>query len=88
LKPAAFALYQNAPNPARGKTTFAFSLAAAGPASLTVYDLAGRKVWGHEENFGEGANEVAASLAFAPGVYVYRLEAGGKIAAKKMVVIQ
>ena len=88
VKPAAFALYQNAPNPTRGATTFAFSLPQAGPASLTVYDLAGRKVWRHEGNFGEGSNEVAASFAFPPGVYVYRLEAGGEVAAKKMVVIQ
>ena len=88
LKPAAFALYGNAPNPARGATTFAFSLPAAGPASLTVYDLAGRKVWRYGETFAAGANEVAASLAFAPGVYVYRLEAGGEAAARKIVIIK
>jgi hypothetical protein len=85
-KAAAFALHGNAPNPARGATTFAFSLPAAGPASLAVYDLAGREVWRHEGTFEAGANEVGATFELAPGVYVYRLKAGGEAAARKMVV--
>jgi hypothetical protein len=87
-KPAAFALYQNAPNPTRGKTTFAFSLAATGSAELAVYDLAGREVWRYEGTFAEGKNELTATLELAPGVYVYRLQAGAKAAAKKMVVVK
>ncbi len=87
-KAAAFALYQNAPNPTRGATTFAFSLPAAGPAQLKIYDLAGREVWRHEGNFAEGENELATTFNLAPGVYVYRLEAGGEAAAKRMVVVK
>jgi len=33
-----------------------------------------------------GANEVGATFELAPGVYVYRLNAGGEAAARKMVV--
>jgi hypothetical protein len=88
VKPAAFALYQNAPNPTRGATAFAFSLAENGPAALAVYDVAGREVWRHEETFAAGANELEAALELAPGVYVYRLRAGDKAAAKKMVVVR
>ncbi len=87
-KPAAFALYQNAPNPTRGKTTFAFSLAAAGPAELAVYDLVGREVWRHGGTYAEGANELEATFDLAPGVYVYRLQDGAKAAAKKMIVVK
>jgi aminopeptidase N len=87
-KPVAFALHQNAPNPTRGRTTLAFSLAAAGPASLAVYDLAGREVWRREGTFAEGANELEAAFDLAPGVYVYRLTAGSEAAAKKMVVVE
>jgi hypothetical protein len=87
-KPAAFVLYQNAPNPTRGKTTFAFSLAAAGSAELAVYDLAGRKVWRHEDTYAEGANKLEATFDLAPGVYVYRLQAGAKAAVEKMVVVK
>ncbi len=88
IKPAAFSLYQNSPNPTRGTTTFAFSLAAAGPAALAVYDLAGREVWRHEGNFSKGENELEAALELAPGVYVYHLQAGREAAAKKMVVVK
>jgi hypothetical protein len=87
-KRAAFALYQNAPNPARGTTTFAFSLAEGGPASLSVYDLAGREVWRHEATFAAGDNELELTFDLAPGVYVYRLMAGSEDAAKKMVVVE
>lgn len=85
---AAFALYQNTPNPTRGATTFAFSLPEAGPAALAVYDLAGREVWRREGDFASGANAVEAAFDFAPGVYVYRLTAGGDAAARKMVVLR
>ncbi|UCH78989.1 MAG: T9SS type A sorting domain-containing protein [Candidatus Coatesbacteria bacterium] len=85
-KPYAFALYQNAPNPTRGATTFSFSLPAAGPAALTVYDLAGREVWQYEGDFAEGLNDVEAAFALAPGVYLYRLAAGNDAASRKMVV--
>jgi hypothetical protein len=88
LKPAAFALHQNAPNPARGTTTFAFSLPAAGPASLAVYDMAGREVWRRDGTFAAGANELQATFELAPGVYVYRLDAAGNRAAKKMVLVR
>jgi aminopeptidase N len=85
-----FALAQNYPNPARDVTTVAFSLPAAGEANLTVYDLAGRKVGATWTGVcGEGDNEAAVDVsALAPGVYTYRLTAGGEAAARKMVVVK
>ena len=85
---ASFALAQNRPNPARGATTIAFSVPAACDASITVYDVAGRKVavlFAGAAKAGE--NEVSLNVSsLAPGVYAYRLEAGGATAARKMVV--
>jgi hypothetical protein len=83
-----FALAQNRPNPARTATTFAFSVPAACDATLTVYDLAGRKVATPFAGTAKaGANELAVDVStLAPGVYTYRLEAGGEAAAKRMVV--
>jgi hypothetical protein len=85
-----FALAQNAPNPARAMTTFAFSVPAACEATLTVYDLAGRKVAVPFAGAAQaGENEISVNVsAFAPGVYTYRLEAGGEAAAKRMVVVR
>jgi hypothetical protein len=87
---AAFGLAQNRPNPARAATTVAFSVPAPCEATLAVYDLAGRKVavpFAGAAMAGENEIKVDAS-ALAPGVYTYRLEAGGEAAAKRMVVVR
>jgi hypothetical protein len=85
-----FALAQNRPNPARVTTTFAFSVPASCDATLTVYDIAGRKVAVPFAGAAKaGENELAVDVSpLAPGVYTYRLEAGGAAAAKRMVVVR
>jgi hypothetical protein len=86
---AAFAVAQNVPNPARAKTTVAFSVPAACDATLTVYDLAGRRVASRVIAAKAGPNELDVDVsALAPGVYTYRLEAAGEAAAKRMVVVR
>jgi hypothetical protein len=91
VKPkAAFALAQNAPNPARASTTVAFSVPEACDAALVLYDIAGRKVaTPYAGRAKAGENELAVDVStLAPGVYTYRLEAGGEAAAKRMVVVR
>ncbi|HUU57557.1 MAG TPA: M1 family aminopeptidase [bacterium] len=85
----AFALAPNHPNPARGSTTVTFSLPAPGAVTLSVYDVAGRKVGVLAAPACKaGENElVVDTSALAPGVYAYRLEAGGETAARRMVVV-
>jgi hypothetical protein len=86
-KARTFALYQNAPNPFAGTTTFTFELPAASDAKLAIYDAAGRKVADVAEgHFAAGRHEVDLARELAPGVYVYRLDAGPNTAARKMVV--
>jgi hypothetical protein len=87
---ASFALAHNAPNPARTTTTFAFCVPSACDATLTLYDIAGRKVATPFAGAAKaGENEVSLDVsALAPGVYTYRLEAGGEAAAKRMVVVR
>jgi hypothetical protein len=90
---ASFSLAACYPNPARESVTIKYGLATAGEARLAVYDLSGRKV----ATVAEGAAAVgehdvtwnlttAAGARVAPGIYVYRLEAGGATAARRMVV--
>ncbi len=83
-----FALGQNYPNPARNSTTIPFSLEAATDVSLALYDLAGRRVGTLFRGFAHaGTHEVRADVSsLPPGVYVYRLDAAGDGAAKKMVI--
>ena len=87
-KAHAFALFQNAPNPVARATTFTFELAEGADVRLAVYDAAGRKVADVAEGyFAPGQHGVPFACRLAPGVYVYRLEAGANVAARKMVVV-
>jgi hypothetical protein len=83
----AFALYQNVPNPASDSTTFSFELAESAYVKLAIYDAAGRKVADVADgSFAPGKHDVLFAGDLAPGIYVYRLDAGGKSAVRKMVV--
>jgi hypothetical protein len=89
-KPLSFRLAQSFPNPAREKTTIAFALAEAGDVTLEVFDLSGRKVAtiaeGHRS---AGENEATLDTGtLAAGVYIYRLRAGDKVAAKRLAVVK
>lgn len=88
VEKGAFALAQNAPNPARSTTKINFSLPAAGDAKLSIYDLAGRRISTlNLANRAVGPNDVAVDVStLAAGIYVYRLEAGEFSATRKMVV--
>jgi hypothetical protein len=92
-KKPVFALAGSFPNPARTAATIKFSLPEASTATLEVYDLSGRRVttlYSCVAAAGEG--EVVWNLAsdngtaVPPGVYIYRLQAPGHAAARRMVV--
>lgn len=87
-RPFAFALSQNAPNPCRATTTISFSLPAAGPARLELFDLAGRRVSSPVDGTVKAGSYTLEleTAALPPGVYVYRLTAGDDTAARRMVV--
>ena len=84
-----FALETAAPNPATTSTRIAFSLAEAGPARLSVYDVLGREVAvladGAALDAGRHEAELDAS-ALASGTYVVRLAAGGDALVRQMTV--
>jgi hypothetical protein len=86
--PTAYALRQSRPNPARGSATIAFDLPEDAEVTLTVYDVSGRKVTTVvNETLPAGEHE-AEVPGLAPGVYVYKLEAGEFNAARKMVIVE
>jgi hypothetical protein len=90
----ALRLAQNAPNPASSTTTFRLELTAreVTRAELVIYDLSGRKVRTFDVPVRDGVAEVAWNLTAGdgarvpPGVYIYRVNAGGVTSAKKCVV--
>ena len=91
-----FALQPNRPNPFRASTTLAFSLPTAATVRLAVYDAAGRLVRRllEHEALGAGAHERVwdgrdeAGHVAAPGIYAYRLEADGRTATRKMLLLR
>jgi hypothetical protein len=75
------------PNPARAGAVVPFTLAEAGPVSLVLYDLLGRRVAVLAEGaLGAGAHEALVPDRLAPGVYVVELRAGGARHAQRLVL--
>jgi beta-lactamase superfamily II metal-dependent hydrolase len=90
-----FAFLPAVPSPSRGATQLRFSLAVAGPVSLEVFDLAGRRVWGTSQANAEAGyhsiNWPAVSDRGAPvgtGIYFARLSSLRKNATIKLVLLR
>jgi hypothetical protein len=100
--PAASSLAQNWPNPFNPSTTISFTVGAeeagglgAAPVRLALYDIAGRLVAVLvDRSMAPGAHtavwngRAAGGRPVAAGVYVARLEVGGKSFARKLVLVR
>jgi hypothetical protein len=89
------ALGQNYPNPFNPSTTIRFTLPEAGPVSLVIYDVAGRRVAelvnesmarGTTEVRWNGVNDRGASVG--TGVYFYRLTTNTGTITRKMLLLK
>ena len=75
------------PNPAVGTVTIPFTTRTAGPVRLAVYDVLGRRVEALDEVRPAGRQEARLETAgWAAGTYVIRLEAGGDVASRQVVL--
>ena len=93
--PPPFRLGRSYPNPFNPLTTVRFTLHEAGPVELAVFDVAGRRVatlverpldaGAHAETW-NGTDD--AGRRVASGVYLLRLAAGGRTAARKAVLLK
>ncbi len=94
--PSTFTLAQNYPNPFNPTTNIQFYLPNSAKVTLTVYDVAGRKIATLLDNNqrAKGTHTVSFNAdSFASGVYLYRLSAesdNGKsfVQSKKMTLIK
>lgn len=80
-----------APNPARSGVWVSFTLPAAGPATLELLDIAGRRVAVREmNNLGAGRHrfDVTSGNSVAPGLYLARVAHGARQATAKVVVVR
>jgi hypothetical protein len=88
--PAPFELRQNAPNPFRTETRIAFVLERPAAVTLVVYDLLGREVRRLVDgDVSAGPRELIFSAAGLPsGTYLYRLQAGGQVQSRAMILVR
>ncbi len=83
-------LAQNHPNPFNPTTTLSFTLAAPGPAKLTLHDAQGRLLRVLADGcFEAGIHALKlGGKGLASGSYIYRLEAGGEVQARRLIVLK
>ncbi len=94
--PLEFTLNQNYPNPFNPTTTLSFAIPMDSKVDLVVYNLLGQEVTrifdhklmraGAHEIVWDGKDELGNSVG--TGLYVYRLNAAGKSAAQKMMLLK
>ncbi len=93
--PPPLAILQAAPNPFNPRTTVRYSLPAAQPATLRLYDLRGRLVRtlvdeprpaGVSEATWDGRDQ--AGRAVAAGAYLARLQAGGRQTTLRLTLVR
>jgi hypothetical protein len=88
--PAQFSLEQNYPNPFNSTTDIRFQIADDGWVTLRVYDVLGREVAtlvNEVKQPGEYTTRWDAG-GVSSGVYFYRLQAGGFVQTKRMLLIK
>ena len=95
IVPAAFALGQNYPNPFNPNTTIDFAIPFAGHVSLKVYNSLGEEVAtlvsgmltaGEKQVMWDGKDRYGKEVS--SGVYIYKIETGGYVASRKMLLIK
>jgi len=84
-----FVLYQNYPNPFKGKTTITYNLVKNSMVKLTVYNSLGEKVkiLINETQFSGEHSLLFDSEAIPAGIYYYSIEVEKQIQTLKMVIM-
>ena len=87
---AVVSLEQNHPNPFNPATVISFSVSRPGPVSLTVFDLAGRRVADLvDREMGAGRHQVNWEPRDLPsGTYVFRLQVDGAVMTRKGLLVK
>ena len=87
--PADFALRQNYPNPFNPSTTICYELPKATSVSLRIFNTLGALVAVLVEGYREsGYHQVRWNATVPSGIYFYRLQAGGYLETKKMLLLR
>ena len=90
------ALYDNAPNPSNGVTTFRFRMPYRADVKLEIFDMMGNLVYNFDREVTGSTGDYAIEwngkndqgLEVASGSYLYKLTAGDKVLSKTMTIIR
>ena len=88
--PTGLVLHTNYPNPFNPTTNISYELPEAADVQLAIFDLSGRKV-AELQNGRQiaGLHTVAFDASsMSSGVYIYRIQAGNEVLARKMTLIK
>lgn len=90
LKPDAFSLHQNNPNPFNATTMISYNLPKSADTKIEIYDLLGRKIETIDNGFQTaGHYQITWDAGDLPsGMYFYKVQAGSFIEAKKMMLLK
>lgn len=88
--PAMFRLLPNYPNPFNPSTTIAWQMASSGPARVVVYDALGREVAVLADGVIAAGTHTATfdGRGLSSGLYLIRLESGGRVDVRKMMLLK
>lgn len=88
--PSSYKLDQNYPNPFNPETNINFGLPADSFVELTVYNLVEQKIRTLVNSRVAAGNHTVSFDAseFSSGVYIYRIEADGYVATRKMMLVK
>ncbi len=93
--PLAYKMNPNYPNPFNANTVISFSLAEAGHTKVAIYNILGQKITtllddyrppGDHLVMWDGKNDNGEPVS--TGIYLYRIESGSFVEAKKMTLIR
>jgi hypothetical protein len=91
LAPKVFTLNQNYPNPFNPTTTIEFTLEEDAHVVLNLYDVTGREIAtlvNDDRKAGYYQSVTVDASHLGTGMYVYRLEANGKVLSRKMLLVK
>ena len=79
------------PNPSRGRFQLAFQVAKAGRASIDLFDIGGRRRVHRELGLmapGRHQIELGTDRTLPPGIYLARLDQGGRRVVKRVMIVR
>ena len=88
--PFSYNLYQNYPNPFNPATIIKFNIEKEGMTNLNIFDILGKEVMSLvHKNLNTGQYTITVnSNKLKSGIYIYKLESGGKTLSKKMILLK